>query len=139
MINTSPFFSKYFYVVKCSIHLYLAQYFKFQVATLHEESSEATKQPSTVAEVSEGKIDQVMSMLNEADPTLPESDPAGRLSISYQSFEYIFVIQNCRITNKMYLSRIKYISELAPLEHQVNGMGPLIDAELELVDRRYID
>jgi len=74
-----------------------------EVATLHEESSEATKQPSTVAEVSEGKIDQVMSMLNEADPTLPESDPA----------------------------------ELAPLEHQVNGMGPLIDAELELVDRRH--
>ena len=59
----------------------MAQHFKFQVATLHDESSEATKQPSTVAEVSEGKIDQVMSMLNEADPTLPESDPAGRLSI----------------------------------------------------------
>ena len=117
----------------------MAQHFKFQVATLHEESSEATKQPSTVAEVSEGKIDQVMSMLNEADPTLPESDPAGMLSISYQLFECGFVILNCRITNEMYISRIKYISELAPLEHQVNGMGPLIDAELELVDRRYID
>ena len=101
MINTSPFFSKYFYVVKCSIHLNLAQYFKFQVATLHEESSEATKQPSTVAEVSEGKIDQVMSMLNEADPTLPESDPAGMMSISNQLLEYIFDIQNCRIRNKM--------------------------------------
>merc|ERR1711936_1243029 len=44
-----------------------------------------------------------MSMLNEADPTAPESDP----------------------------------TELAPLENQVNGMGPLIDAELELVDRRH--
>ena len=125
--------------MKCSIHLNIARYFTFQVATLHEESSEATKQPSTVAEVSEGKIDQVMSMLNEADPTLPESDPAGMLSISYQLFECGFVIQNCRITNEMYISRIKYISELAPLEHQVNGMGPLIDAELELVDRRYAD
>ena len=78
-------------------------YFKFQVATLHEESSEAPKQPSTVAEVSEGKIDQVMSMLNEADPTLPESDPAGTLPKSYKSyqiFDYIFDIQNCRITIK---------------------------------------
>ena len=125
--------------MKCSIHLNKAQQFKFQVATLHEDSSEANKQPSTVAEVSEGKIDQVMSMLNEADPTLPESDPAGMLSISYQLFECGFVILNCRITNEMYISRIKYISELAPLEHQVNGMGPLIDAELELVDRRYVD
>ena len=71
-----------------------------QVATLHEESSEAPKQPSTVAEVSEGKIDQVMSMLNEADPTLPESGPAGTLSKSYQIFDYIFDIQNCRITIK---------------------------------------
>ena len=79
----------------------MAQYFKFQVATLHEESSEATKQPSTVAEVSEGKIDQVMSMLNEADPTLPESDPAGTLSISYQLLEYIFDIQNWRTSSKM--------------------------------------
>ena len=79
----------------------MAQYFKFQVATLHEESSEATKQPPTVAEVSEGKIDQVMSMLNEADPTLPESDPAGTLSISYQLSEYIFDIQNWRTTSKM--------------------------------------
>ena len=26
--------------------------------------------------------------------------------------------------------------ELQQLEQQVNGMGPLIDAELELVDRR---
>ena len=75
-------------------------YFKMQVATLHEESSEATKQPSTVAEVSEGKIDQVMSMLNEADPTLPESDPVGTLSDSYQIFDCIFDIQNCRITIK---------------------------------------
>ena len=29
-------------------------------------------------------------------------------------------------------------SDLGPLEQQVNGMGPLIDAELELVDRRYV-
>ena len=28
--------------------------------------------------------------------------------------------------------------DLVPLEQQVNGMGPLIDAELELVDRRYV-
>ena len=100
MINTcwSPHYISY--VVKCSIHLNMAQHFKFQVATLHEESSEATKQPSTVAEVSEGKIDQVMSMLNEADPTLPESDPAGMMSISNQLLKYIFDIQNCRITIK---------------------------------------
>ena len=30
-----------------------------------------------MVQVSEGTIDQVMSMLNEADPTLPESDPTG--------------------------------------------------------------
>jgi len=74
-----------------------------EVATLREDASDVAKQPAYVVEVSEGTIDQVMSMLNEADPTLPESDPP----------------------------------ELGALEQQVNGMGPLIDAELELVDRRH--
>ena len=31
-----------------------------------------------VCEISEEKIDRVMSMLNEADPTMPESDPIGK-------------------------------------------------------------
>ena len=48
-----------------------------QVATLREDASGVSKQPTSVVEVSESKIDQVMSMLNEADPTLPESDPSG--------------------------------------------------------------
>jgi len=74
-----------------------------EVATLREEVIDPAKQPSPVVEISENQIDQVMSMLNEADPTAPESDPV----------------------------------ELQQLEQQVNGMGPLIDAELELVDRRH--
>ena len=57
----------------------------------------------TLTEISEGRIDQVMLMLNEADPTSPESDPL----------------------------------ELGPAEDQVNAMGPLIDAELESIDRRH--
>jgi len=74
-----------------------------EVATLREDVTDPTKQSAAVVEISENQIDQVMSMLNEADPTAPESDPI----------------------------------ELQQLEQQVNGMGPLIDAELELVDRRH--
>jgi len=74
-----------------------------EVATLREDVTDPAKQPPVTVEISENQIDQVMSMLNEADPTAPESDP----------------------------------TELQQLEQQVNGMGPLIDAELELVDRRH--
>ena len=56
-----------------------------------------------VNEISEDKIDKVLSMLHEADPTQPESDPV----------------------------------ELPGLEDQAHQMGPLIDAELEAVDRRH--
>lgn len=59
--------------------------------------------PPAVAEISEDKIDTVMRLLHEADPTSPECDAA----------------------------------ELPSLEDQVNSMGPLIDAELESVDRRH--
>ena len=48
-----------------------------KVATLQEEVTDPVKQPSSVVEISENQIDQVMSMLNEADPTAPESDPPG--------------------------------------------------------------
>lgn len=56
-----------------------------------------------VNEISEDKIDQVLQLLHEADPTQPESDAP----------------------------------ELPSLEDQVHQMGPLIDAELESVDRRH--
>ena len=48
-----------------------------KVATLQDEVTDPVKQPSSVVEISENQIDQVMSMLNEADPTAPESDPPG--------------------------------------------------------------
>ena len=54
-------------------------------------------------EISEDKIDNVLRLLHEADPTSPETDPV----------------------------------ELPVQEETVNGMGPLIDAELESVDRRH--
>ena len=56
-----------------------------------------------VHEISGEKIDRVLSLLHEADPTSPETDPL----------------------------------ELPGLEDQVNQMGPMIDAELEAVDRRH--
>jgi signal transducing adaptor molecule len=54
-------------------------------------------------EISEDKIDTVLNLLHEADPTQPESDAP----------------------------------ELPGQEDQVYKMGPLIDAELEAVDRRH--
>ncbi len=54
-------------------------------------------------ELSEAKIDSVMRLLHEADPTSPESDPP----------------------------------ELPVQEDCVNAMGPIIDAELQSVDRRH--
>jgi hypothetical protein len=64
-----------------------------QVATLREDASGVSKQPTSVVEVSESNIDQVMSMLNEADPTLPESDPSGK-SASYNCYMYNHIIEN---------------------------------------------
>ena len=67
-------------VTKCPQYLPIfdtSYYYIVQVATLREDASGASIQPTSVVEVSESKIDQVMSMLNEADPTLPESDPSG--------------------------------------------------------------
>jgi signal transducing adaptor molecule len=57
----------------------------------------------STAEISEEKIDNVLQLLHEADPTQPESDAP----------------------------------ELPAQEDQVYRMGPLIDAELEAVDRRH--
>ena len=42
-----------------------------------EDDISAVPQQPVVSEISEEKIDRVMSMLNEADPTMPESDPIG--------------------------------------------------------------
>jgi len=53
--------------------------------------------------IDEVKIDKVLSMLHDADPTTGEADPV----------------------------------DLPQLEEQVGTMGPLIDAELERVDRRH--
>ena len=55
------------------------------------------------ADISEEKIDKVLKLLHEADPTSPESDAP----------------------------------ELPGYEEHVNQMGPMIDAELESVDRRH--
>jgi len=68
------------------------------------EEVEVKTVPEVVCnEISEERIDSVLDMLNEADPTSPESDPRG----------------------------------LAAAEDGVNAMGPLIDAELEAIDRRH--
>jgi len=56
-----------------------------------------------VVELDEAKIDRVLHMLHEADPTGEVEDP----------------------------------QELAGLEDHVNQMGPLIDQELEKIDRRH--
>ena len=40
------------------------------------------------------------------------------------------------LKSRQHIFLIMYFIELQQLEQQVNGMGPLIDAELELVDRR---
>jgi len=53
--------------------------------------------------IDQGKIDQLLGMLHDADPTTGEADPP----------------------------------DLPRLEEQVGSMGPLIDAELERVDRRH--
>ncbi|XP_044751285.1 signal transducing adapter molecule 1 [Coccinella septempunctata] len=54
-------------------------------------------------EINEGKIDRLLHLMHEADPTNPERD-----------------------TEEMLL-----------LEQEVNAMGPLIDSELERVDRKH--
>ena len=64
---------------------------------------EATESVEIQAEISEEKIDKVLKLLHEADPTSPESDAP----------------------------------ELPGFEEHVNQMGPMIDAELESVDRRH--
>eukprot|EP00095_Tigriopus_kingsejongensis_P002244 maker-scaffold133_size323035-snap-gene-2.24 protein:Tk02244 transcript:maker-scaffold133_size323035-snap-gene-2.24-mRNA-1 annotation:"signal transducing adapter molecule 1-like" len=56
-----------------------------------------------VTEIDEAKLDQVLQMLHEANPTNDENDPPA----------------------------------LAIQEEQANLMGPLVDNELEVVDRRY--
>ena len=64
---------------------------------VHEE-----KEPEEV-EINEEKIDRLLHLLHEADPTNPSQDS----------------------------------DEMLKLEREVNGMGPLIDAELERVDRKH--
>uniref|UniRef100_A0A6P7FSN9 Signal transducing adapter molecule 1 n=1 Tax=Diabrotica virgifera virgifera TaxID=50390 RepID=A0A6P7FSN9_DIAVI len=54
-------------------------------------------------EINEQKIDRLLHLLHEADPTNPEKDT----------------------------------DEMLNLEREANGMGPLIDAELEKVDRKH--
>merc|ERR1711899_447161 len=66
-------------------------------------SHEAEEAEPMINEISDEKIDRVLSLLHEADPTSPETDAV----------------------------------ELPGLEEHVNQMGPMIDAELEAVDRRH--
>ncbi|XP_050302427.1 signal transducing adapter molecule 1 isoform X2 [Anthonomus grandis grandis] len=67
-----------------------------------EEVKVVEKEPEEI-EINEGKIDRLLHLLHEADPTNPETDT----------------------------------DELLSLEREVNAMGPLIDAELERVDRKH--
>ncbi|RZB84931.1 signal transducing adapter molecule 2, partial [Asbolus verrucosus] len=60
------------------------------------------KEPEDI-EINEDKIDRLLHLLHEADPTNPETDT----------------------------------EEMLKLEREVNGMGPLIDSELERVDRKH--
>nr|CAH7747173.1 unnamed protein product [Callosobruchus chinensis] len=60
------------------------------------------EKPETM-EISEDKIDRLLHLLHEADPTNPENDTI----------------------------------EMLNLEREVNAMGPLIDSELERVDRKH--
>nr|CAI5853823.1 unnamed protein product [Callosobruchus analis] len=60
------------------------------------------EKPETM-EISEEKIDRLLHLLHEADPTNPENDTI----------------------------------EMLNLEREVNAMGPLIDSELERVDRKH--
>ena len=70
---------------------------------MREEVIDPAKQPSPVVEISENQIDQVMSMLNEADPTAPESDPVGKYQMRYIFFQefsrYSQIITNYIILN----------------------------------------
>lgn len=67
-----------------------------------EEVKVVEKEPEEI-EINEGKIDRLLHLLHEADPTNPETDT----------------------------------DELLNLEREVNSMGPLIDSELERVDRKH--
>ncbi|KAF7287130.1 hypothetical protein GWI33_002506 [Rhynchophorus ferrugineus] len=67
-----------------------------------EEVKVLEKEPQEI-EVNEDKIDRLLHLLHEADPTNPETDT----------------------------------DELLSLEREVNAMGPLIDSELERVDRKH--
>lgn len=71
--------------------------FKESVAEVLED-----KEPEDV-EINEEKIDRLLHLLHEADPTNPSRDS----------------------------------DEMLKLEREVNGMGPLIDSELETVDRKH--
>ncbi|XP_046401767.1 signal transducing adapter molecule 1 isoform X2 [Ischnura elegans] len=61
------------------------------------------REPEAEVEIEEEKIDRLLHLLHEADPSEERSDP----------------------------------EELGILEERVNAMGPLIDAELERVDRKH--
>ncbi|CAH0557670.1 unnamed protein product [Brassicogethes aeneus] len=67
-----------------------------------DEARADVKEPE-VTEINEEKIDRLLHLLHEADPTNPEHDT----------------------------------EEMLKLEGEVNGMGPLIDTELERVDRKH--
>jgi len=82
---------------------------KFEVATkktvqfAEDVEVQSIETEPEVVELDEAKIDRVLHMLHEADPTGEVEDP----------------------------------QELAGLEDHVNQMGPLIDQELEKIDRRH--
>ncbi|KAF5297759.1 hypothetical protein FQR65_LT09933 [Abscondita terminalis] len=69
-----------------------------------KETAESQEEKDQVeVEINEGKIDRLLHLLHEADPTNPLQDS----------------------------------DEMLKLEREVNGMGPLIDSELERVDRKH--
>lgn len=77
-------------------------YEKAKKSVQFKEAVEVKNEPEYV-EINEEKIDRLLHLLHEADPTNPDQDT----------------------------------EEMLNLETEVNLMGPLIDAELERVDRKH--
>lgn len=73
-------------------------------------------------EINEEKIDRLLHLLHEADPSNPDQDTQEMLNL-----EGKITVVNCEL--------FAFLSVVCV--EQVNSMGPLIDTELERVDRKH--